>query len=87
MEYKDIEFLIGKTIVDVVLFDSDKWDDEPYMVLYYDDDDTMAETKSVRIGATYGDYTGNSEDEYPVFIYAEDNTPIDYGYKPKVKVD
>ena len=86
MEYKDIEFLIGKTIVDVVLFDSDVWDDEPYMVLYYDDD-TMAETQSVKIGATYGGYTGNSEYEYPSFIYAKDNTPIKDGYKPKVKVD
>ena len=86
MEYKDIEFLIGKTIVDVVLFDSDYVDDEPYMVLYYNDD-TMAETQSVKIGATYGGYTGKSEDEYPAFIYAEDNAPIEDGYKPKVKVD
>jgi hypothetical protein len=47
----------------------------------------MAETKSVKIGATYGYYTGKSQYEYPAFIYAEDNTLIDDGYKPKVKVD
>lgn len=54
--------LIGKTIVKVIPLKKVKRDDRAWIKLEFSD-----ETSCV-IYATYKEYTGHSEDEYPVFI-------------------
>ena len=59
MEYKDI---IGKTIISVTEMKKPQFDDEGWLRLEFADGTACA------IVASYGGYTGNSEDEYPTLI-------------------
>lgn len=54
--------LIGKTIKSASILGIKGYDDKPYLLLEFTDG------TEVKIIATYGGYTGNSEDEYPCFI-------------------
>ena len=63
MEYKD---LIGKTIESVSHKKLKGYDDEGYLELKFTDG-TIA-----TVVASYGEYTGESEDEYPTYIYVTD---------------
>lgn len=54
--------LVGKTITKAEIVGINDYDDEPYLYL------TFSDGSEVLITATYGGYTGNSEDEYPAFI-------------------
>lgn len=59
MEFKD---LIGKTITAATVKKLAKHDDEGFLELKFSDG-----TEAV-IVASYGGYTGSSEDEYPTYI-------------------
>ena len=59
MEFKD---LIGKTITAATVKKLAKYDDEGFLELKFSDG-----TEAV-IVASYGGYTGSSEDEYPTYI-------------------
>ena len=59
MEFKD---LIGKTITAAAVKKLAKYDDEGFLELKFSDG-----TEAV-IVASYGGYTGSSEDEYPTYI-------------------
>lgn len=63
MEFKD---LIGKTIIGATQKRLDRYDDEGYLELNFSDG-----THAV-IVASYGAYTGDSEDEYPTKIYIQE---------------
>jgi hypothetical protein len=61
--------LVGKTIKSLIIrkreekqSDGEEYDDEPYLDIEFTDG------QIIRIDATYGGYTGNSYDEYPVHI-------------------
>jgi len=58
--------LIGKKIINAKIKGIPTCDDEPYLILEFDDNSI------VTIKASYGGYTGNSEDEYPAFISIEE---------------
>jgi hypothetical protein len=58
----DFSSLVGKTIVSATVVGIEGHDDKPYLDLVFTDGTTA------RIVATYGGYTGRSEDEYPAFI-------------------
>lgn len=63
MEYKD---LIGKTIENVSHKKLKGYDDEGYLELKFTDGTTAT------VVASYGGFTGKSEDEYPTYIYVTD---------------
>jgi len=67
--------LIGKTIAKATRYKLTKFDDEPILKLEFTDGTHCC------VLATYGGYTGDSEDEYPAFIGRKDDagdmTPID----------
>ena len=63
MKYKD---LIGKTIENVSHKKLKGYDDEGYLEIKFTDG-TIA-----TVVASYGGYTGESEDEYPTYIYVTD---------------
>lgn len=63
MEFKD---LIGKTIIGATQKRLDRYDDEGYLELNFSDG-----THAV-IVASYGGYTGDSEEEYPTKIYIQE---------------
>ena len=63
MKYKD---LIGKTIESVSHKKLQGYDDEGYLELKFTDGSIAT------IVASYGGYTGESEDEYPTYIYVTD---------------
>jgi hypothetical protein len=70
MTIYDIQNLVGKTIKAIAYRDIEdndwgKHDDEPYLDIEFTDG-----TK-VTVVATYGDYTGNSADEYPRYIFVK----------------
>ncbi len=58
----DEKLLVGKTITSAEIRGIKGYDDEPYLDLEFNDG-----TK-VTVEASYGGYTGESEDEYPCFI-------------------
>lgn len=60
MDYKD---LIGKTIADVKKKKRIGFDDTGYLQL------TFSDGTKATIVASYGDFTGDSEDEYPTGIF------------------
>lgn len=53
---------IGKTVKSIELHGIKGFDDKPILILKFTDDSELL------LRATYGGYTGNSEDEYPSFI-------------------
>ena len=59
----DIKTLIGKTIKTIAYAKKVEHDDEPYLDIEFTDG------IKVTVVATYGDYTGKSDDEYPRFIF------------------
>ena len=64
---KTIEKIIGKNIKSAKFNKiNNEYDDIPYLDLEFEDGTTA------RIVASYGAYTGHSEDEYPCYIYIED---------------
>ena len=65
---KKLKSLVGKTISGINLKGYEKYpDDENYLELQFTDG-----TKTI-FRAVNGEYTGNSKDEYPVFIEMLDN--------------
>jgi hypothetical protein len=64
MEFKD---LIGKTITDVKEMRKPDYDDEAWLRIDFSD-----KTYCV-FAASYGGYTGKSEDEYPAYIAIQSN--------------
>ena len=64
MELKD---LIGKTIAEAEIMKMPAYDDEGRLRLKFTDG-----TQTVVV-ASYGGYTGNSEDEYPTYIELNDD--------------
>ena len=66
-EKKYLKLLVGKTIKQAKISKiSKEFDDEPYLDLEFTDG------KKIRIVADYGNYTGNSEDEYVRLIRFEE---------------
>jgi hypothetical protein len=65
----DIQKLVGKKIKTIAYRDANdedcNYDDEPYLDIEFTDG-----TKVTAV-ATYGDYTGNSMDEYPRYIFVK----------------
>ena len=61
------EDLIGKTIANVTVMKREGFDDEGWLRLKFTDGTTCL------IVASYGGYTGASEDEYPTYIDVEDD--------------
>jgi len=58
----DISQLVGKTIVAAQRMKLKDCDDEGYLLL------TFSDQSRALIVASYGSYTGKSEDEYPTFL-------------------
>lgn len=69
-EWEESE-LIGKTITSAKITGVENCDDYPYLELEFSDG-----TKTV-ITASYGGYTGKSEDEYPCYISVGDVVKIE----------
>ena len=53
---------VGKTIESIELYGLKSYDDEPIVKILFTDNTEFI------LQATYGGYTGESEDEYPCFI-------------------
>ncbi len=68
MTFKELN---GKTITRATKKKLKGFDDEGYIKLFFSDG------TSVIIVASYGGYTGKSEDEYPTDIYIEEEGAIE----------
>jgi hypothetical protein len=62
---KRFKHLEGKTILEVKRAKYQKYDDEPFLILY------MSDGSIFRLEGNYGGYTGSSEDEYYRYISIE----------------
>ena len=70
----NFKYLIGKTIVDIDQMKLKEFDDDGFLKIKFNDDTEIV------IVSTYGNYTSDSENEYPTSIY------IDKGeYKDKLE--
>lgn len=66
------DIIAGKTIVRGTLMKRQEYDDEPYLHLEFSDGSDAC------VVASYGGYTGGSEDEYPAFISVMADRPTPY---------
>jgi len=64
MKFKD---LVGKTIVSAQLMKNPKYDDEAWVRLGFSDGSHCF------VVSSYGIYSGGSEDEYPAYIFLEED--------------
>jgi hypothetical protein len=70
------EFLVGKTIKSATFLKLKGYDDEPYLALEFTDGTTAT------ISASYGGYSGASEDEYPSFVSVREGLPAPENVEP-----
>jgi hypothetical protein len=64
MKFKD---LVGKTIISAQLMKKPEYDDEAWAKLGFQDGSHCF------VVSSYGSYSGNSEDEYPAYVFLQED--------------